>query len=37
MGIVLFYTVGLSEVALARFNRTARIAQGAETAGTFGM
>jgi NitT/TauT family transport system permease protein len=37
MGIVLFYTVGLSEVAMARFNRTARIAQGTEAAGTFGM
>ena len=37
MGIVLFYTVGLSEVAMARFNRTARIAQGTGAAGTFGM
>jgi hypothetical protein len=36
MGIILFYTVGLLEVALARWNRTARIAQ-AEPAGAFGM
>jgi NitT/TauT family transport system permease protein len=37
MGIVLFYTVGLLEFAFARFNRTARIAQEAQTAGAFGM
>lgn len=34
MGIVLFYSVGLLEVALGRWNRTARIAQGMEA---FGM
>ena len=37
MGIILFYTVGLLEVALARWNRAARIAKGAEPAGAFGM
>ncbi len=37
MGILLFYTVGLLEIAFARFNRTARIAQGVEPAGAFGM
>jgi NitT/TauT family transport system permease protein len=37
MGIVLFYAVGLLEVAFARFNRTARIANGGEPAGAFGM
>jgi NitT/TauT family transport system permease protein len=37
MGIILFYTVGLLEVALARWNRAARIAQGAEPVGAFGM
>jgi hypothetical protein len=37
MGIILFYTVGLLEVALARWNRTARLAQAAEPAGAFGM
>jgi NitT/TauT family transport system permease protein len=37
MGIILFYTVGLLEVALGRWNRAARIAQGAETVGAFGM
>jgi NitT/TauT family transport system permease protein len=37
MGIILFYTVGLLEVVLGRWNRTARIAQGAEPAGAFGM
>ncbi len=37
MGIVLFYTVGLLEIVFARFNRTARIAQGTEPAGAFGM
>ena len=36
MGIVLFYTVGLLEVLLARWNRPARIAAG-EPAGAFGM
>jgi NitT/TauT family transport system permease protein len=37
MGIVLFYAVGLLELALARWNRSARIARVAETAGAFGM
>jgi NitT/TauT family transport system permease protein len=37
MGIILFYTVGLLELVLGRWNRTARIAQGAEPAGAFGM
>jgi NitT/TauT family transport system permease protein len=37
MGIILFYTVGLLEVALGRWNRTARIAQGGEAASLFGM
>jgi len=37
MGIVLFYTVGLLEVALGRWNRVARLAQGTEAAGAFGM
>ena len=37
MGITLFYTVGLLEMALARFNRTARLARAAEPAGQFGM
>ena len=37
MGIFLFYTVGLLEVALARWNRTARIAKGAEAGTSFGM
>jgi NitT/TauT family transport system permease protein len=36
MGIILFYTVGLLEVVLGRFNRTARIAQGHDAA-AFGM
>jgi len=36
MGIVLFYTVGLLEIVLARWNRSARIA-AAEPAGAFGM
>jgi NitT/TauT family transport system permease protein len=36
MGIVLFYTVGLLEVLLGRWNRSARIAAG-EPAGAFGM
>ena len=35
MGIVLFYTVGLLEVAFGRFNRAARLAQS-EAAGAFG-
>ncbi len=34
MGIVLFYTVGLLEIALGRWNRTAR--RAAEPAGAFG-
>ena len=37
MGIILFYTVGLLEVLLGRWNRAARIAQAAETASAFGM
>ena len=37
MGIILFYTVGLLEVALGRWNRTARIAQAAEAASAYGM
>jgi NitT/TauT family transport system permease protein len=37
MGIILFYTVGLLEIAFARWNRTARIARAAEPAGAFGM
>ena len=37
MGIILFYTVGLLELAFARWNRTARLAQEAEPAGAFGM
>jgi NitT/TauT family transport system permease protein len=37
MGIVLFYTVGLLDVAMARFNRAARIARGGESADSFGM
>lgn len=37
MGIILFYTVALLEVVLAQWNRTARNAQMAETAGNFGM
>jgi NitT/TauT family transport system permease protein len=37
MGIVLFYTVGLLEVVLGRFNRTANIARGDEAAAQFGM
>jgi len=37
MGIMLFYIVGLLDVVLARWNRVARIAQGAEPAGAFGM
>ena len=36
MGIVLFYTVGLLELALARWNRAARLAQGGEATGAFG-
>ena len=36
MGIVLFYTVGLLEIVLGRWNRAARIAAG-EPAGAFGM
>jgi hypothetical protein len=34
MGIVLFYSVGLLELALARWNRTA--SRAAEPAGAFG-
>jgi NitT/TauT family transport system permease protein len=37
MGIILFYTVGLLELALGRWNRTARLAQAAETARALGM
>ena len=37
MGIILFYTVGLLDVVLGRWNRTARIAQEADTASAFGM
>lgn len=37
MGIVLFYSVGLLELAFARFNRTARVAREAGIAGAFGM
>jgi len=37
MGITLFYTVGLLEIALARFNRAARLARAAEPAGQFCM
>jgi NitT/TauT family transport system permease protein len=37
MGIILFYTVGLLEVVLGRWNRTARIAQAAEAAGAYGL
>ncbi len=37
MGIVLFYTVGLLEIVLARWNRTARLAQTGEAASSFGM
>jgi ABC-type nitrate/sulfonate/bicarbonate transport system permease component len=36
MGIVLFYTVGLLELTLARWNRAARLAQSGEAAGAFG-
>jgi NitT/TauT family transport system permease protein len=36
MGIALFYTVGLLELALGRWNRAARLAQGGEAAGAFG-
>jgi hypothetical protein len=36
MGIALFYTVGLLELALARWNRAARLAQSGETVGAFG-
>jgi NitT/TauT family transport system permease protein len=37
MGVVLFYTVGLLEVALGRWNRSARLAQAVETGNAFGM
>ncbi len=37
MGIILFYTVGLLDIVLGRWNRTARLAQGAEPASVFGM
>jgi NitT/TauT family transport system permease protein len=37
MGIILFYTVGLLEIVLARWNRTARLAQTGEAASSFGM
>jgi NitT/TauT family transport system permease protein len=36
MGIVLFYGVGLLEIVLARFNRTARLASDVGTFGSFG-
>ena len=37
MGIILFYAVGTLEIVLGRWNRTARNAQNAEAAGSFGM
>lgn len=37
MGIILFYAVGLLELVLSRWNRTARLAQKTEAAGGFGM
>ncbi|MBN3849309.1 ABC transporter permease [Paraburkholderia sp. Ac-20342] len=37
MGIVLFYAVGLLELLMARWNRSARIARAAELGGAFGM
>jgi NitT/TauT family transport system permease protein len=37
MGIMLFYGIGLLEVFLGRWNRTARIAQETAAAGAFGM
>jgi NitT/TauT family transport system permease protein len=37
MGIALFYTVGLLELVLGRWNRTAKIAQAADSTATFGM
>lgn len=37
MGVILFYVVGLLEVVLGRWNRTARLAQKTEAAGSFGM
>jgi NitT/TauT family transport system permease protein len=36
MGIVLFYGVGLLEIVLARFNRTARLASDVGAFGSFG-
>ena len=37
MGVVLFYTVGLLEVALGRWNRSARLAPAVDTASAVGM
>ena len=37
MGIALFYSVGLLELVLGRWNRTARIAQAADSTASFGM
>jgi NitT/TauT family transport system permease protein len=37
MGIGLFYIVGLLDIVLGRWNRAARLAQGVEHAGAFGM
>jgi NitT/TauT family transport system permease protein len=37
MGIILFYSVGLLELTLGRWNRIARNAQQAENVGSFGM
>jgi len=37
MGIALFYSVGLLELVLGRWNRTAKIAQAADSTASFGM
>lgn len=37
MGIALFYSLGLLEIALARWNRVARNARNAESSAAFGM
>lgn len=37
MGIALFYSLGLLEIALSRWNRVARNARGAESSTAFGM
>jgi NitT/TauT family transport system permease protein len=37
MGVALFYIVGLLEILLGRFNRTARLARAGETGAGFGM